>query len=115
MASAQGKEVVLTILGTGDFFGEGCLGGLTLRFSTVTALTECVIVRMKWADIGRTIHEELAFAELFISHLLHRNHRIEQDLVDQLLNSSEKRLTIPRNSCSRCGEIRAYDPAKRAG
>jgi CRP/FNR family transcriptional regulator, cyclic AMP receptor protein len=92
VASAQGKEAVVAILGTGDFFGEGCLGGQALRFATVTALTECVIVRMKKADITRIIHEEPAFAELFISHLLHRNSRVEEDLVDQLFNSSEKRL-----------------------
>jgi CRP/FNR family cyclic AMP-dependent transcriptional regulator len=92
VASAQGKEAVVAILGIGDFFGEGCLGGQTLRFATVTALTECVIVRMNKADIARIIHEEPAFAELFISHLLHRNSRVEEDLVDQLFNSSEKRL-----------------------
>jgi len=90
--SELGKEAVVAVLGTGDFFGEGCLAGQTLRLATVTALTECVIVRMEKANITRVIHEEPLFAELFISHLLARNIRVEEDLVDQLFNSSEKRL-----------------------
>ena len=90
--SEQGKEAVVAILGTGDFFGEGCLTGQPLRLSTVSAMTECVIVRITKADITRVIHEEPAFAELFIAHLLARNSRVEEDLVDQLFNSSEKRL-----------------------
>ena len=90
--SEQGKEAVVAVLGTGDFFGEGCLAGQALRLATVAALTECVIVRMAKANIIRVIHEEPAFAELFISHLLARNIRVEEDLVDQLFNSSEKRL-----------------------
>ena len=76
----------------GDFFGEGCLAGEALRLSTVSALTKCVIARISKAEITRVIHEEPAFAELFISHLLARNSRVEEDLVDQLFNSSEKRL-----------------------
>jgi CRP/FNR family cyclic AMP-dependent transcriptional regulator len=83
---------VVALLGTGDFFGEGCLTGEPLRLSTVSAITECVIVRISKADITRVIHEEPAFAELFIAHLLARNLRVEEDLVDQLFNSSEKRL-----------------------
>ena len=75
-----------------DFFGEGCLAGETLRLSTVTALTKCTIARISKADITRVIHEEPAFAEMFIAHLLARNSRVEEDLVDQLFNSSEKRL-----------------------
>ena len=90
--SEQGKEAVVALLGAGDFFGEGCLTGQPLRLSTVTAMTESVVVRITKADITRVIHEEPAFAELFISHLLARNSRVEEDLVDQLFNSSEKRL-----------------------
>lgn len=90
--SEQGKEAVVALLGTGDFFGEGCLAVETLRLATVIAVTECVIVRLAKKNIVRVIHEEPAFAELFISHLLHRNLRVEEDLVDQLFNSSEKRL-----------------------
>jgi CRP/FNR family cyclic AMP-dependent transcriptional regulator len=92
VVSEQGKEAVVAILGPDDFFGEGCLAGQSLRLSTVSAMTECVIVRIAKADITRVIHEEPAFAELFISHLLSRNSRVEEDLVDQLFNSSEKRL-----------------------
>jgi len=83
---------VVGLLETGGFFGEGCLTGEPLRLSTVSTMTECVIVRMRKADITRVIHEEPAFAELFIAHLLARNIRVEEDLVDQLFNSSEKRL-----------------------
>jgi CRP/FNR family transcriptional regulator, cyclic AMP receptor protein len=90
--SELGKEAVVAMLGPGDFFGEGCLASQTLRMATVAALTECVIVRMEKANIIRVIHEEPSFAELFISHLLARNIRVEEDLVDQLFNSSEKRL-----------------------
>jgi CRP/FNR family transcriptional regulator, cyclic AMP receptor protein len=90
--SEQGKEAVVSILGKDDFFGEGCLAGQARRLATVTAMTECVIARMEKTDITRTIHQEPAFAELFIAHLLARNSRVEADLVDQLFNSSEKRL-----------------------
>jgi CRP-like cAMP-binding protein len=92
VVSEQGKEAVVALLETGSFFGEGCLAGEALRLSTVTALTKCVIARISKTDITRVIHEEPAFAELFISHLLARNSRVEEDLVDQLFNSSEKRL-----------------------
>jgi CRP/FNR family cyclic AMP-dependent transcriptional regulator len=90
--SEQGKEAVVALLGPGDFFGEGCLTGQSLRLATVAAMTNCVIVRISKTDITRVIHEEPAFAELFIAHLLARNSRVEEDLVDQLFNSSEKRL-----------------------
>ena len=92
VVSEQGKEAVVALLGTGDFFGEGCLTGQRLRLATVRALTDCVTMRITKADITRVIHEEPAFAELFIAHLLSRNLRVEEDLVDQLFNSSEKRL-----------------------
>jgi CRP-like cAMP-binding protein len=92
VVSEQGKEAVVALLGTDDFFGEGCLAGQPLRLATVSAMTKCVIVRIAKADITRVIHDEPAFAELFISHLLSRNSRVEADLVDQLFNSSEKRL-----------------------
>jgi CRP/FNR family cyclic AMP-dependent transcriptional regulator len=92
VVSEQGKEAVVAILGAGDFFGEGCLAGEALRLSTVSALTKSVIARISKADITRVIHEEPTFAKLFIAHLLSRNSRVEEDLVDQLFNSSEKRL-----------------------
>src|SRR3990172_8210653 len=92
VVSEQGKETVVALPGTGDFFGEGCLTGQPLRLATVSAMTECVIVRITKADITRVIHEEPAFAELFIAHLLARNSRVEEDFFDQLFNSNEKRL-----------------------
>jgi len=92
VVSEQGKEAVVALLGTGDFVGEGCLTGEPLRLATVSAMTECVIARISKVDITRVILEEPAFAELFIAHLLARNLRAEEDLVDQLFNSSEKRL-----------------------
>jgi CRP-like cAMP-binding protein len=92
VVSEQGKEAVVALLGTGDFFGEGCLRGETLRLAAVSAMTESVIMRMPKENIVRVIHEEPAFAKMFISHLLHRNSRVEEDLVDQLFNSSEERL-----------------------
>src|SRR6202051_3482282 len=92
VVSEQGKEAGVAVLGSGDFFGEGSLAGEALRLSTASALTKCVIARISKAEITRVIHEEPAFAELFISHLLARNSRVEGDLVDQLFNSSEKRL-----------------------
>jgi CRP-like cAMP-binding protein len=92
VTSEQGKEAVVGFLGTGDFFGQGCLNGQALRLATVAALTECEITRIPKAEAVSVIHQEPAFAELFISYLLARNSRIEADLVDQLFNSSEKRL-----------------------
>src|SRR6266446_2012895 len=79
VVSEQGKEAVVALLGTGDFFGEGCLTGQPLRLATVSAMAECVIVRITKAEITRVIHEEPAFAELFIAHLLARNSRVEQE------------------------------------
>jgi CRP-like cAMP-binding protein len=90
--SALGKEAVVAVLGPGDFFGEGCLGGQDLRLATVTTLGECSITSIPKVQIVGIIHTEPAFAELFIAHLLARNKRVEEDLVDQLFNSSEKRL-----------------------
>ena len=90
--SQQGKEAVVGILWTGDFFGEGCLAGQPLRMATVTAMSECAIVRLKKQSTIRVLHEEPAFAELFLTYVLSRNMRLEEDLVDQLFNSSEKRL-----------------------
>jgi len=92
VVSEQGKEAVVAILGTGDFFGEGCLTAQPLRMATVAAIMECEIMRLEKAAIIRVIHEEPTFAEMFMSHLLTRTIRVEADLVDQLFNSSEKRL-----------------------
>ena len=92
VVSKQGKEAVVALLAPGDFFGEGCLAGQAVRLATVITLSTCAITRIPKAEIVGIIHSEPAFAELFISHLLARNSRVEADLVDQLFNSSEKRL-----------------------
>jgi CRP/FNR family cyclic AMP-dependent transcriptional regulator len=92
VVSDQGKEAVVAILGAGDFCGEGCLAGQPRRIATVTAMTECTIMRLQKASIVSVLHDQPAFSELFISHLLARTIRVEADLVDQLFNSSEKRL-----------------------
>jgi CRP/FNR family transcriptional regulator, cyclic AMP receptor protein len=92
IVSRTGKEAVVAILDAGDFFGEGCLAGQLRRIATVSALTPCVITRMEKSAVTRVLREEPAFSELFISRLLARNIRVEADLVDQLFNSTEKRL-----------------------
>ena len=90
--SDQGKEAVVAIHGKGDFFGEGCLNGQPLRLASAVALTDSAIMRFTKAAIVRVLHEQPKFAEKFMAHLLARNARVEEDLVDQLFNSSEKRL-----------------------
>jgi CRP-like cAMP-binding protein len=92
VVSEQGKEAVVAMLGIGDFFGEACLAGQVQRVTTAAAMTDSTIVRLDRAAILRVIHEEPDFAEIFIGHLLSRAIRVEADLVDQLFNSSEKRL-----------------------
>jgi CRP-like cAMP-binding protein len=92
VVSEHGKEAVVAILGPGSFFGEGCLNGHALRIATTTAMDECVITRIAKAAMIATIHKEPEFSELFMAYLLERNGRIEEDLIDQLFNSSEKRL-----------------------
>jgi CRP-like cAMP-binding protein len=92
VASKQGKEAVVGILGPGEFFGEGCLIGQPLRLATAKAMTDSQVVRVSKAEMLRVLHAEPTFAELFMTHLLTRNSRVEEDLVDQLFNSSEKRL-----------------------
>jgi CRP-like cAMP-binding protein len=90
--SEQGKEAIVARHGKGDFFGEGCLSGQPLRLATIETMTECVIMRIDKAAVVRVLHEEPEFSEKFMTHLLARNARVEEDLVDQLFNSSEKRL-----------------------
>lgn len=92
VTAKSGKEAVLALIGAGDFFGEGCLNGQPRRMATVTCLTECAIMRLEKSAMVRVLHDEPKFADLFIGYLLHRNSRVEEDLVDQLFNSSEKRL-----------------------
>ncbi len=87
-----GKEAVVAVLGPGDFFGEGCLAGQPIRIGTATAITPTVVLVIEMKEMIRVLHYEHAFSDRFITYMLSRNIRIEEDLVDQLFNSSEKRL-----------------------
>jgi CRP/FNR family transcriptional regulator, cyclic AMP receptor protein len=90
--SKEGKEAVVAILGTDEFVGEGCLIGQPKRLATASAMTDCVTMRVDKAEILRVLQDEPAFSQMFVSHILERNARVEEDLVDQLFNSTEKRL-----------------------
>ena len=92
VSSSDGREAVIALLGPGEFFGEGCLIGQALRLATAKAVVDSEVMRVAKAEMLRVLHAEPTFAELFTAHLLTRNSRIEEDLVDQLFNSSEKRL-----------------------
>jgi CRP-like cAMP-binding protein len=92
VVSEQGKEAVVAVLGADEFFGEGCLAGQSQRIANVATMADSVIMRLEKAAVVRVIHQEPAFSEMFIAHLLGRTIRVEADLVDQLFNSSEKRL-----------------------
>jgi len=92
VVSGQGKEAVVAILGASSFFGEGCLAGQSVRMASAVTMSHCSIMRLKKQDVISVLHEEPAFTELFLQFVLSRNIRIEEDLVDQLFNSSEKRL-----------------------
>ncbi len=90
--SEHGKEAVIAILGPGDFFGEGCMAGQLVRMATASAIASSSILKIRKKDLTSLLHKEQAFSDFFIRHVLSRNIRIEEDLVDQLFNSSEKRL-----------------------
>ena len=92
VVSKQGKEAVVAILGPGDFFGEGCLAGQPKRMATAITISPCLIMRLAKEAVIRALHDHPTFSELFLRHVLSRNIRIEEDLVDQLFNSTEKRL-----------------------
>jgi len=90
--STTGKEAVVAMLGPGDFFGEGCLAGQPVRMGSATAMVSTSALRIPKKEMLRMLHDQSTFSDLFIAHMLGRNIRIEEDLVDQLFNSSEKRL-----------------------
>jgi CRP/FNR family cyclic AMP-dependent transcriptional regulator len=90
--SSNGKEATIGILNEGEFFGEGCLTGQRFRMGTTTALTECTLMRIEKKAMMAVLHREHSFSDMFVAYLLTRNIRYEEDLVDQLFNSSEKRL-----------------------
>ena len=92
VTSANGKEGVVAFLDERDFFGEGCIAGQPLRIATATAVEPTTVLEIQKAEMIRLIHEEREFSDVFVAHMLKRNVRVEEDLVDQLFNSSEKRL-----------------------
>jgi CRP-like cAMP-binding protein len=92
VVSQQGKEAIVALLGVGEFFGEGCIAGQQSRMATAVAMTDCTLDRIEKSLMTRLLHERHDVSELFVTHLLSRNIRYEADLVDQLFNSSEKRL-----------------------
>jgi CRP-like cAMP-binding protein len=92
VVSQQGKEAIIGLLGPGDFFGEGCIAGQPLRTATALAMSDCSVVRIEKKVMMQALHQQHEFSDLFVAYLLARNIRYEEDLVDQLFNSSEKRL-----------------------
>jgi CRP/FNR family cyclic AMP-dependent transcriptional regulator len=92
VASREGKEAIVATRGAGEFFGEGCLAGQPLRMATAISVGDCTLTKVEKPMMARMLHEEPGLAEMFVTHLLARNIRYEADLVDQLFNSSEKRL-----------------------
>jgi CRP/FNR family transcriptional regulator, cyclic AMP receptor protein len=92
VTSATGKDAVIALLDPGDFFGEGCIAGQPLRVSTATAMESSSVLKIEKEEMIRVIHEQHEFSDRFVAHMLKRNVRIEEDLTDQLFNSSEKRL-----------------------
>jgi len=92
VVSSDGREATIGILGDGEFFGEGALAGQALRMGSATAMTDCVVLRIDKKAMMQALHREHTFSDMFVAHLLARNIRYEEDLVDQLFNSSEKRL-----------------------
>ena len=116
VVSQHGKEAVLATLSVGDFFGEGCLAGQPLRMATAVAAAESSIMRLEKSAMIAVLQEEPVFSALFISYLLTRNIRIEEDLVDQLFNSSEKRLArLAVGRLRQRGETGGGDPQGQPG
>ena len=105
--SHAGKEAVVALLDVAHFFGEGCLAGQSQRMATATAITACTILAVEKQEMVRQLHAKPAFADRFLSHMLTRNIRIEEDLVDQLFNSTEKRLARTLLLLARYGEPEA--------
>ena len=116
--SKAGREAVVAMLGPGEFFGEGCLAGQPVRMGTATATTESTILRIDKKQMVRLLHKQHALSDRFIAHMLARNIRIEEDLIDQLFNSSEKRLARTLLLLARYGKhdkpVRAVPPISQA-
>jgi CRP-like cAMP-binding protein len=106
VVNETGKEAVVAILGAGDFFGEGCLAGQSVCMATATAIAPTTVLVIEKNEMSRVLHTEHAFSDRFIAHMLTRNIRVEEDLIDQLFNSSEKRLARTLLLLARYGEKR---------
>ena len=109
VVSHAGKEAVVAVLDAGHFFGEGCLAGQSQRMATATAMAPCSILAVEKPEMVRQLHAEPAFADRFLTHMLTRNIRIEEDLIDQIFNPSEKRLARTLLLLARYGEPEASD------
>jgi CRP/FNR family cyclic AMP-dependent transcriptional regulator len=109
VVSHAGKEAVVAVLDAGHFFGEGCLAGQSQRMATATAMAPCSILAVEKPEMVRQLHAEPAFADRFLTHMLTRNIRIEEDLIDQIFNPSEKRLARTLLLLPRYGEPEASD------
>ncbi len=104
VVNETGKEAVVAILGAGDFFGEGCLAGQSVCMATATAVAPTTVLVIEKKEMSRMLHTEHEFSDRFISHMLTRNIHVEEDLIDQLFNSSEKRLARTLLLLARYGE-----------
>ncbi len=102
--SKQGKEATIGLLGSGDFLGEGCIAAQPLRSATATAIDDCILLKIQRKELLRTLHSEHEFSDLFVAYIVDRHNRIQADLVDQLFNSSEKRLARALLMLSRFGK-----------
>jgi CRP/FNR family cyclic AMP-dependent transcriptional regulator len=111
VVSHAGKEAVVAVLDAGHFFGEGCLAGQSQRMATATAMAPCSILAVEKPEMVRQLHAEPAFADRFLTHMLTRNIRIEEDLIDQIFNPSEKRLARTLLLLARYGEHEASHSA----
>jgi CRP/FNR family transcriptional regulator, cyclic AMP receptor protein len=118
VVSKTGKEAVVGMLATGDFFGEGCLAGQVKRMASATALTAATVLAVQKQDMAASLHSNRTFSDRFLAHMLTRNIRIEEDLIDQLFNSSEKRLARTLLLLARYGKhdkpVRAVPPISQA-
>jgi CRP/FNR family transcriptional regulator, cyclic AMP receptor protein len=107
VVSHSGKEAVIAVIDSGHFFGEGCLAGQPQRMSTATAMSPCTIMTVEKTELRRLLHDRPGFADAFLAHMLSRNIRIEEDLIDQLFNSTEKRLARTLLLLARYGQPEA--------
>jgi len=104
VVNGSGKEAIVAMFGPGDFFGEGCMAGQTIRMGTTTAITPTTLLVIQTAELLRVLHTEREFSDRFIAYMLAHNIRVEEDLIDQLFNSSEKRLARALLLLARYGE-----------